>query len=244
MRSDINDGYTWSSAINLHNGTEWRFRYRPIMRDEERHARETLFVHSGKGQGEARHHAAIWLAGHIVDSSEQYCEIEIIEDLWNHKDKSRFHELRNILFGRKGPQPEGMNWEKWSKLNLKQGTHLFLTNRKYATRNCNNCKKWWYDEETGEVAKAMGKPLLRIIDTPTLCQTEAGCPKGTPEDQKSWHAINRRAFLHWIEAKSVSQFPDDPIVRRNAASIQSVYKEIENERRRRSNQRSVGTSSR
>ena len=36
---------------------------------------------------------------------------------------------------------------------------------------------------------------------------------------------NRKAYQHWQECRAVGKFPDDPIVRRNAAIFQRLHDE-------------------
>lgn len=54
------------------------------------------------------------------------------------------------------------------------------------------------------------------------CRTSKGCPKGTPENSKALTPDNEQCYQHYCECKAVGQFPDDPIVRRNAAAIEEV----------------------
>lgn len=244
MRRDINDGYTWSGVLTLPNGDEFRFRYRPITKAEARHAREGQVIHMGPdgGLGALREYGSQWLSTHIVESNYKFNEKDFIRELWD-EHPILFRKLVRILIGKDGPQPEGTDWEVWSSANLHAGTKLFLSHKKLSTRDCSDCQKHWYDEEAGEPIRHNGLKILRPAGTPTLCQTEDGCPKGTPDKQNSWHEINRRAFQHWTACQAVNQFPtDDPIVRRNAVIIAAAYKEVEHDRRKRqrSNQRSLG----
>jgi hypothetical protein len=57
-----------------------------------------------------------------------------------------------------------------------------------------------------------------------------GCPKGTPEDQKTLTAENAEAYWHWQQCKAVGQFPNDEIVMRNAGIIQQEVDRLERER--------------
>jgi Pyruvate/2-oxoacid:ferredoxin oxidoreductase delta subunit len=99
---------------------------------------------------------------------------------------------------------------------------LLLLHPEVATRDCADCQMHVYDEQTGERALHAGRPVVRPAGTQPACRTCRGCPKGTPENPKSLSSKNMHAYLHYLECQAVGQFPDDPIVRRNAATIRSA----------------------
>jgi hypothetical protein len=47
----------------------------------------------------------------------------------------------------------------------------------------------------------------------------AGCPKGTPENPKNLTEKNWQAYMFNEECVATGIFPDDPVVRHNAAVI-------------------------
>ncbi len=71
--------------------------------------------------------------------------------------------------------------------------------------------------------------LERNASTPPECQTREGCPKGTPDKQRSLTAQNAEAYEHYKRCRAVGRFPEDPIVEANAATIREI--EDDNERR-------------
>ncbi len=91
-----------------------------------------------------------------------------------------------------------------------------------AFRDCQHCLKYIYDEKTGEAREHRGDFVERLPTVPAPCRRE-GCPKGTPENPKVLSNKNMLAYQHWKECKAVGQFPDDPIVRQNAAIIQEIH---------------------
>ena len=137
-------------------------------------------------------------------------------------------ELREAFFVALGvaPPKEGgdfaSDWESRDAINLYQGVLLEMRFPSVANRDCKDCRKWWYDEETGKVTKKGGKPLLRPSHLPLLCDTPAGCPKGSPEVPLGFSIKNKTAFRHFSECEAVGQFPDDPIVRKNAMIIKKA----------------------
>ena len=101
-----------------------------------------------------------------------------------------------------------------------------------AVRDCNHCKAWQYDEETGEVTKRGGQPVKRPDPSKTPCRLRGiGCPKGTPENPKSLYPKNQHAYQHYLECRAVGQFPDDPLVKKHAAIIHMVEDSVEKQHR-------------
>jgi hypothetical protein len=66
------------------------------------------------------------------------------------------------------------------------------------------------------------KPDERFSACQAPCRTQRGCPKGTPEKPNSLWPENEQCYQHYQECKAVGSFPDDPIVRRNAAEIRRL----------------------
>ena len=64
-----------------------------------------------------------------------------------------------------------------------------------------------------------------------MCRREEGCPKGTPENSRALSESNQRCYEHYLECRAVGKFPDDPIVRRNAAIIAEVLEQVEKDER-------------
>lgn len=71
-----------------------------------------------------------------------------------------------------------------------------------------------------------GKPELRSLYGKDVClpacRTPKGCPKGTPEKPKNLSAENRFCWQHYKECRAIGLFPDDAVVRRNAALIREL----------------------
>lgn len=67
------------------------------------------------------------------------------------------------------------------------------------------------------------QPVKRPAGTLPPCRTrENGCPKGTPEEPKSLSDRNWKAWMHYLECRAVGHFPNDAIVRKNAATIRAA----------------------
>ncbi len=88
-----------------------------------------------------------------------------------------------------------------------------------------------YDETTGRPAEYpphSGRLIVRPPDTHPPCRIRgAGCPKGTPENPRGLSAANQAAWRFDRECRAAGSFPDDPLVRRNAAIIRQVEEEYE-----------------
>lgn len=110
---------------------------------------------------------------------------------------------------------------------------MLLRHPEIANRSCADCKKYVY-KSNGELLRRpahVGEPVLRSPGSPTPCWSCPKIPADEPE-KTSAGAIeltekNRQAFWHYQQCKAVGSFPDDPIVRRNAAIIASVLKQID-----------------
>lgn len=96
-----------------------------------------------------------------------------------------------------------------------------------AFRDCTHCQKYQYNESTGEVTLWHGKPLERVAGVGPPCRGPKGCPKGTPENPISLSPRNLRALLHYEQCRATGNFPDDPIVARNAAIFRGIEDEAE-----------------
>ena len=94
---------------------------------------------------------------------------------------------------------------------------LLFTAPQLAYRDCEHCRQWQYDEQTGEPLEAGGELRPRFL--PVLC-AKGRCPKLGPDGiRRDLTLRNWRAWVHFEECRAVGQFPDDPIVRRNARII-------------------------
>lgn len=88
------------------------------------------------------------------------------------------------------------------------------------------------DPKTGRFILGRNKqPELRLLDVGkechAPCRNDRGCPKGTPEKPNTLNAANQQCYDHYRECRAVGQFPDDPVVKRNAAIIRGIMDEID-----------------
>lgn len=103
-----------------------------------------------------------------------------------------------------------------------------------AARSCGDCRRFQYADEPGKFAPKpltrAGLPVLRPKGAPTPCSWCAKQPpdvpdwERTPDTAVELSPANWRAYMHYLECKAVGQFPDDPIVRRNAALFAQAEK--------------------
>lgn len=109
--------------------------------------------------------------------------------------------------------------------NLSAGVRLALTHPQIAGRDCQHCQRFAYDELTGRPYQnppRNGKLIPRPAGNQPPCRIDGvGCPKGNPEHPTDLNERNRQAYRHYLECRAVGSFPDDPIVRRNAALIRA-----------------------
>lgn len=104
---------------------------------------------------------------------------------------------------------------------------LLIENPAITFRDCEQCQIFHYNEETGKpYERRDGQPAKRHWGCPPPCRTQVGCPKGTPENSKALSPKNLQAYEHYRECKAVGQFPEDSIIRRNAAII-AMFEKLE-----------------
>ncbi len=104
---------------------------------------------------------------------------------------------------------------------------LKLAHPEVATRSCDDCKQWRYDEKTGRQSRHLGKPLRRFPGELLPCEMldhngESCCPKVSPTAGIALWPHNELAYQHYQRCKAVGRFPDDPVVEGNAAIIAEV----------------------
>ena len=214
----MNDGY--NRRISFPD-LDLRVIYRPALQDERRRFRyDAAFLDSPRFCHQ-------WILKHLVFSNPAKDWLTYLEWMWGRREdayQKLFLTIQGLL-----PDDSGIAWKDlerpWAD-NLREGLELELTNPRLARRSCDECKKWWYSEQTGLVLlNGDGAKLERF--GPTLCQT-TGCAKGTPDQQKCLNKANKWAWRHFRDCDAVGQFPDDPIVRRNAAMIRQVMNTVAN----------------
>lgn len=74
-----------------------------------------------------------------------------------------------------------------------------------------------YDETTGKRIERHGQPVRRKPGTAPCAFGK--CKKGSPADPAILTPQNEQAYEHYLQCKATSSFPDDPLVKRNAAAI-------------------------
>lgn len=195
----INDGYNKTIELKLGGKPVW-FEYRPALRWE----RLLLFgriSHLGDPTQAKR------LLDDEIDKRILYCN-GITREL-------RGAVLRAVL----GQQPKSTEFEDAE--NLVEGIRLLLKFPKMEGVTCDLCKKFWMDPRKNEYTIRRGEKVLRPDYAKRLCEIPdgEGCPKGSPENEKGLSPKNKRALNHYLECRATGQFPDDPIVRRNARLI-------------------------
>ena len=113
------------------------------------------------------------------------------------------------------------------------GVRLILVHPKIARLSCQDCIR--YLTVDGEIIRKpalVGLPMVRPPGSPTPCYKCPKIPVGTPPIPANAVEIspkNRLAWLFDCECRAVGKWPDDPIVRRNAAIIRQVRDDFDRE---------------
>ena len=103
---------------------------------------------------------------------------------------------------------------------------LEILHPEVADRDCLTCQQFQFDDAGNIEIGRDGQPERRPRGVLPPCRyTHKGCPKGTPENQRSLTEQNRECWDHYRECRAVGVFPDDPLVRHHAALIRDVEDE-------------------
>jgi len=214
----LRDGYTLNGSISL-GGKELRLLYRPMLNHDIRSAAKEAKWLSGTAGKEVIRSAAL---GQIMA-----CDSELESVIHEGGTPELIPALWRLVTGQDTPPFQSPRWELESALNLYQGTALRILHPEVATRDCGACKIWWYDQTTGRICKRNGKNQRRPEDQELPCELPGGCPKGTPQNQKSLSEYNRLALEHFVRCDAVGLFPSDPLVQRNAAIIRKAMRDAQ-----------------
>ncbi len=114
-----------------------------------------------------------------------------------------------------------------------EGVLQMLLHSKVSGRDCRDCQKYVYDEETGKkkILNATSLPMLRN-GSPPPCYKCKKIPDDAPF--KSFRFAvdlspkNRQALHHYLECRATGQFPKDPIVRYNASVLRMCFDSVLN----------------
>lgn len=216
----IYDGYSRHIVLKSDSGRSFNVVYRPALTTE----RDQFYWLSEKLQDQRlRFETFVWIRNHVVTTDVRNWE-------WlekNHPNlvQTAFNAICGIVV-----DSSGKLWcdieEEYAR-NLHDGILLLRRNPKLASRSCEDCQRYWYNDKTGEVlvSNSTGEKELRPEGTVTMCRTSTGCLKGTPDNQKTLNRANKWALRHYQGCKSTGQFPDDEIVKKNAVIIERALAE-------------------
>ncbi len=121
---------------------------------------------------------------------------------------------------------------------------LLMMHPGIANLDCDYCLKNMVDEKTGiPELNRRGLPALRILNMGSEFLAPCrdfrlnakgrrirSCPKGTPENPRTLSPENELCYEHYRECKAIGQFPDDAVIRRNAAIISDVLEDAKEHR--------------
>lgn len=125
--------------------------------------------------------------------------------------------------------------ERNDEQNLRHGTRIHLRFPHLSETSCDSCRAWFWDPITGR--NAQRPPVRRPEGAPLLCEIPmpprvSACPKGHYSKPLTFSPKNLQAYRHFRECEATGSFPDDPIVRRNAAIIREQINEFESQNHR------------
>jgi hypothetical protein len=95
--------------------------------------------------------------------------------------------------------------------------------------DCDDCFLHVYDLEKGKPELWRGQPAKRR-GVPPPCKQK--CPKRGPDEFSTLLPINEECVQHYMECTATGSFPDDPLVKRHAAILRNIEREVEKLRHR------------
>ena len=219
----ILDGYNRMAYLG-----DIRVIYRPFLRAHVNERRRFMFEAKFLGGDRQR---ALWdemLWSHVVDWTYEHRGPDGIDRL-RMEHPEHLEKLRHLIHGVEADA----SGEKWRDIeldwrqNLYDGVRLDLIDPKLAKRSCEDCQKYWYlANGLVKTIASTGERELRPEEAYPSCQTEFGCPKGTPQKQKSLNVANGWAWRHFKMCEAIGRFPDDPIVSHNAEIIRKAIASV------------------
>lgn len=189
---------------------EWKFFHKSTRFLKEYTARtamsEMVETHIEPGSNDIEHE---WSS--ILQFSES--EPEAFNKLWR--------TMIGIL-----PDTTGRYWaedeRKW-RHNLYEGIILLRKHPKLSNRSCESCQKFWYNETTGDVIMENSTLLPMLREGDPICRDPMqGCPKGTPEFQRSLNNSNRWTLSLYQECVSVGMFPSDALFQQSCSIVKKA----------------------
>ena len=105
---------------------------------------------------------------------------------------------------------------------------LLLTHPEVAYRSCEDCKRWIYDDKTGERRNLRtGEPMERPRGVPTPCLRCPKCtgvrrPNPTDGSKATLSEKNMKTLALYYEHQAAPMLISDPIVRRNFGLIHRI----------------------
>jgi hypothetical protein len=105
-----------------------------------------------------------------------------------------------------------------------------LLNPEVAAIDCEHCKLFAYDLKTGK-PYLNGNQFIPRSGKPPCATDDKACLKVKP-GASDLTPTNRHVLKHYLECRAVGQFPDDAIVRQNAAVLDGLYREADSYRTR------------
>lgn len=201
MAEWIGDGYDSNCSIE-----GYRFEYRPLPQHLRVAVAKRYLERGPQDKKELRRAIRERLIDCVIPMEKQEDD-QFLGLLWQHvcgfKDRGELQE---------------------ETINLKMSLAVKLKNPQFDKFSCEQCKTWWIDIDSGKVTRTGDERAAVRRDGPPPCDNGAVCPVGHFDRQRRLSERNKYVLLHFQECDTVGEFPDDPIVRFNAATIRNAMK--------------------
>ncbi len=108
-----------------------------------------------------------------------------------------------------------------------------------AAIDCRKCSKFACDLKTGKFFERGNGLLIERGPEGPPCRTDkAICPKGEP-GKSDLTKQSQQVLQHYLECEAVGEWPDDEIVRQNAAILRSVLDDCRGKRQRKHHRQDI-----
>jgi hypothetical protein len=101
----------------------------------------------------------------------------------------------------------------------------------FATRDCQHCRKWLYDDKTGDVRtdKRTGDRVPRPAHLPPRCEQRGArpCPRGPWSAPTGFDEATFGIYVAVQQCEAVGQFPPDALLHEFANTIRLAKATVE-----------------
>lgn len=213
----IPDGYTEYETIGTVS-----MHFRPMLRPERLEVLRVADRYPSAGKKASIYSEA--MAGHILAWSEPCPPGESTLLALRFRDPASWMLVLQAVLAVSREREQLEDAKRLHRTVLLQAFYPHLAGRDPAAI-CRYCRSHWFDPLSGETARIEGGK--RPDEALPLCEMRVGaCPLHHWSDPRGTSHRHRQAIEFDAECREAGQYPDDPIVKRNARIIGNAERKI------------------